>query len=41
MNEELFNTLAEDYFKEGSVNDTHLKALEKVGISLPMVDTYS
>ena len=40
LNEEIFNTLAEDYFREGSVNDTHLKSLEKVGISSTMVDTY-
>ena len=40
LNEEIFNTLAEDYFREGSVNEAHLKTLEKVGISSPMVDTY-
>ena len=40
LNEEIFNTLAEDYFKEGSINKAHLKTLEKVGISSTIVDTY-
>ena len=40
LNEEIFDTLAEGYFKDGSINEAHLKALEKVGISSTMVDTY-
>ena len=40
LNEDIFTTLAEDYFKEGSVNEAHLRTLEKVGISSTMVDTY-
>ena len=27
LNEEIFNTLAEDYFKDGSINEAHLKTL--------------